>query len=853
MNYSKWLMLTLFILLAAGCSGGGGDGTSETYTGDIQGPGTVQEGKSVEFSLGREVSTTGLSCQWAVDPSLIGSFSNQGVSVVTFTAANVTEDTAAKIRVVITRENVNPMVLSRDIVIREQSSKPSPNEDPSSLNQPPEAVAHAEPRMIHPGQEIQFFDHSTDPDGPDDIVLWEWDVSFDPSVGFQVDYQEQMPMVTFSEIGDWLVQLRVTDTDGNTDMLDVRLSITVTTGALDPVARAVSSPLKQIVCEPVQFQNNGSYSPDGRTIVSYEWDWDSDGTYDQEGLFAEHTWYEMGTYQVQFRATDELGATCELQVPLEVEIQNSLPVAIAEVSRTTCKVGEYVYFRAYDSYDTDCNGGIIHHEWDFENDGVFDIDDDYFSHQFSEYGIYHVQLRVTDDEGETVTLEELIEITVQPGIAITWGGTGEDCGSGIATDSSGNVYVTGSGNGTVDFDPSILVSEHDLDRDAFLSKFNPDGEFLWVRCFEGDGSMAKGVAVDSSDNVYVTGNFNGSVDFDPGSLTDVRQGNSDCFLTRFSQDGEYQWTRTWGGMNGDGSLGIAVTHAGNVYVTGRFLADIDFGSGLDPLTSNGDFDAYICKFNSSGVPLWARSWGDISADQGYGIASDNVGNAYVTGSYQGTVDFDPGPGTDEQISDGLNTFLVKFEPFGGFCWARTWTADEGYGVTTDSQNNVMVTGYFEDTADFDPGPDEDNYDDEGCYVIKFNSMGVRAWARIWGPAVIPGCGDPGYGITTGPDDHIYVTGSFEGTVDFYPGSGTYYGTGGGAYLSEFNSQGGFIQGRTWGESDSDTDTGWAVAVDNQGAVYVTGEFYNTADFNSNYNYDEDHTSNGMSDVFLCMF
>jgi len=545
------------------------------------------------------------------------------------------------------------------------------------------------------------------------------------------------------------------------------------------------------------------------------------------------------------------------------------PVAKAKAEPNPQTAGQSVHFMDDSSYDPD-GGAITKYEWDWENDGTYDSatgPDKY--HSWSTPGTYYVQFRVTDDEGETDTLDQPLEIVIetQPsgnGWARTWGGSdGFDEGYAVAVDGSGNVYVTGYFKGTVDFDPGSGVDNHSSGgRDAFLSKFDSSGAFKWARTWGGSGDdYGHGVAVDGSGNVFVTGWFPGTVDFDPGGGVDNHSaGYIDVFLSKFDSSGAFKWARTWGGgSHGEIGYSVAVDGSGNVYVTGPFYgtADFDPGSGVDNHTSNGEDDVFLSQLDTSGTFKWARTWGGSDWDEGFGVAVDGSGNVYVSGYLRGTVDFDPGSGVDNHTSNGTrDVFLSKFDSSGDFEWARTWGGsdwDEGCGVAVDGSGNVYVTGEFHDTVDFDTGSGVDNHTsnaEEDVFLSKFDSSGDFKWARTWGGSI---WWDHGCGVAVDASGNVYVTSDFQDTVDFDPGGGVDNRTSNGyddVFLSKFDSSGASKWARTWGGSDY--DYGHGVAVDGSGNVYVTGEFNGTVDFDPGSGVDN-HTSNGNCDVFLSKF
>ena len=363
--------------------------------------------------------------------------------------------------------------------------------------------------------------------------------------------------------------------------------------------------------------------------------------------------------------------------------------------------------------------------------------------------------------------------------AKSMGGTNYDKGYSIAVDPSGNVHTIGGFYGTVDFDPSELSGFYLNSAggsDIFVSKLNSSGNFVWARRMGGTNfDSGTGIAVDSSGNVYTTGSFRDIADFDPGAgiVNLIGAGVDDIFVSKLNSGGNFVWAKGIGGSDYDYGNGIAVDLSGNVYTTGSYLGTVDFDSeaGVFNLTSAGGHDIFVSKLNSGGNFVWAKSMGGVDGDYGNGIAVDSSGNVYTTGYFGATADFDPGTGTANLTSMGVDDiFVSKLDGSGNFAWARGMGGtdyDSGYGIATDSNGNVYTTGHFSGTADFDPNSSTVNLISAGSYdifVSKLDNGGNFVWAKNMG-----GIGsDYGYGIATDSSGNVYTTGSFSSTADFDP-------------------------------------------------------------------------------------
>ncbi len=432
------------------------------------------------------------------------------------------------------------------------------------------------------------------------------------------------------------------------------------------------------------------------------------------------------------------------------------------------------------------------------------------------------------------------------------GSTGAESANAVATDSAGNVYTAGTFSGTVDFDPGAGTANlTGAGGTLFVTKVGSNGALLWARNF-GPGSGAagggsvNGIAVDSTGNVYTTGRFYASADFDPGSGTANLTGiDHEVFVSKLDSSGNFVWAKSKGGggpsVQSDSGNAIAVDGSGNVYSTG-FLGFF------------GDWNAFVWKLDSAGNTAWTKLTESSSSttDVALGIAVDASGSVYTTGYFNGTVDFDPGSGTANLISaGGSDAFVWKLTSAGNFAWAKRMggtSADSARGIGVDGSGNIYTTGIFEGTTDFDPSAGISNLISAGitdAFVSKLDSNGNHVWARSVG-----GSGnDKGNGIAVDSTGNVYSTGYFEGTADFDPGTGVSNLISAGTtdvFVSRLDSNGNHVWSRSVGGSGDDGGNG--IAVDSTGIVYTAGKFSETVDFDPGFG-TATRTSAGFSDAF----
>lgn len=449
------------------------------------------------------------------------------------------------------------------------------------------------------------------------------------------------------------------------------------------------------------------------------------------------------------------------------------------------------------------------------------------------------------------------------------GGIGNDALRSIAIDHSGNIYSTGSFSGTVDFDPGVSVFNLTASSwNGYITKFDALGNFVWAKQLNSNVScFPSGLALDLFDNLCITGLYNGTCDFDPGSGLFTQTSNSsssDCFICKLDPSGDLVWVRSIGGSQNDFGKGIVVDLANNLLVCGVFQDVVDFDSGAGTYTLNAPggsspmFDAFVCKLNMAGQFVWAKQFTSSGYEMSNSIATDNVGNVYTTGVFNSTsTDFDPGVGSFTLSSQGGlfgDNFVSKLDSLGNFIWAKQLTGsgeEEAFDITVDVSGSVLTCGYFNGTADFDPGPGTYTlYGGTGSlkngFINKLDSQGNFLWTTSIGSTGA----DISTSIRTDALNNVYTIGSFQNLVDFDSGPGTFTLSSANkdCFLLKLDGAGNFNTAFKLGGSG--VLSGEAVRTDTYGNIYIAGNFNSpNADFDpgvATYSF----SSSGNDDLFL---
>jgi hypothetical protein len=422
-------------------------------------------------------------------------------------------------------------------------------------------------------------------------------------------------------------------------------------------------------------------------------------------------------------------------------------------------------------------------------------------------------------------------------------------------------------------------------------------DWLWAQQGGGvGGDLAYGLYVDADGNSYITGYFQGEATFGTTSL--VSNGDIDLFVAKLDSSGNYIWIKGVGGVGADSGTEITVDDSGNVYVTGKisgvavfdeitltsngnedmFVAKYDTsgtavwainagsymalgtGIGLDAdgyiyvsgwfkesisidgnnINSFGSVDIILAKFDPLGNAVWVKAAGGIYADFAFGLAVDGVGNSYITGSFNGQCTFED----TTLVSDGIypDMYIAKYDVLGNAVWARRAGGprlEDGRAVRLDESQNVYVTGQFQD---FIPMTTDSLIAEEvDIFVLKYDAAGELVWGEgMGGPN-----NDAGLDLAIDTDGNLYITGAFAETAQFGNVSISSFGDVD-VFVVKYDEMGNFL----WVESVGGTldDTGHGIVVDSIGSIYVAGFCSGTVAFgNNSLIFDDDY------DAFIAKF
>jgi len=360
-----------------------------------------------------------------------------------------------------------------------------------------------------------------------------------------------------------------------------------------------------------------------------------------------------------------------------------------------------------------------------------------------------------------------------------FGTSAEDSGRSVALDASGNVYIVGDTQGSLDGTNAGSF-------DGYVRKYNSSGTYQWTLQFgTSSEDRAEGIGVDASGNIYVAGQT-------AGALSGMNAGSSDGFLRKYNSSRAHQWTQQFGTSSADVVEALAIGANGTIYVAGQT-------AGALVGTNAGGQDAFVRAYNAAGGHLWTQQFGTSTNDVAFGLGPDPSGAIYVSGNTDGSLS-----GTS---AGGQDSFVRKYASDGTPGWIQqfgTSVIDLGRGVAVDASANVYMVGF---TTGSLGGTNAGNYD---AYLRKWDSSGTHIWTQQYGTSVQ----DYAQDVAISPTGNVLVTGYTQGAL---------VGTNAGmtdAYARKFNSGGTHQWTQQWGTATQ--DLGFGVVVDANANVYAVG-------------------------------
>lgn len=391
----------------------------------------------------------------------------------------------------------------------------------------------------------------------------------------------------------------------------------------------------------------------------------------------------------------------------------------------------------------------------------------------------------------------------------------------------------------------------------FLLKFVSQPTLAWAKNIGSGNDMGYSITVDASNNIYTTGYFTGTADFDPGPgiFTLTSNGGQDIFISKIDQSGNFVWAKSNGSFSNDIGSSISVNSLGEVYISGYFSGPLDLDPGIGTNTVNfiGSTDFFVLKLSPSGNFNWGYGFGDTGNDFAHSTAIDGSGNLIIGGYFTGTVDFDPSAGINSisTTSFSADAYILNLSSSGTFNWVKSFGGDNTdriFSVAIDQIGNIYSTGQFYGVGDFDPSGGTYTLSTFGNqsdpFITKFDPSGNFIWAKNFiGPSF-----DYGSCITVDASGNVYTTGSFGGTTDFDPGVGTFTLNATSSqccFISKLDPSGNFI----WAKSMNNNGPGLALSLNALGQLYIGATFTGTIDLDPGVS-TQTVLSAGLADIFL---
>lgn len=448
--------------------------------------------------------------------------------------------------------------------------------------------------------------------------------------------------------------------------------------------------------------------------------------------------------------------------------------------------------------------------------------------------------------------------------AVSFGNTNEEQVFASAQAADGSLYLTGEFSGTLDADPGpgVFTLTAVSGIDAYLTKFDSTGQFLWAVSFGGTGLQSgRAITCDASGDVLVGGSYDGAFDADPGVgvNTVAVLGYLDVFLIRLNSSGNFIWAKAVGGGGTAAVFDLETDAAGHIYAAGSFNSSNDFDSGpgvftMVPVPANGNSDCFVLKLTASGNFIRAFQFGGNGQDEIWSIDELN-GKIALTGYFHTVADLDPSASVFFVGSAGsADVFVMLADSTGLFLHGAAWggtSVDEGTSVVFSSTGDLLVAGNYQNNVDFDGAGSLPSVTSAGSFDVFLVSMDT-AFAFHYAHS-IGGAGNDFFPQTAVRQNGSFYLGyTFQSVVDADPGVLISSLTSNGlsdVAVSRFDASGNFLWAQSFGGTSGDRLKTLNATAD--GKLFTAGQFTGTCDFDpSPAVFSLTSASAGFEDVFL---
>lgn len=369
-----------------------------------------------------------------------------------------------------------------------------------------------------------------------------------------------------------------------------------------------------------------------------------------------------------------------------------------------------------------------------------------------------------------------------------YGGSGDDQAYSVSTDNSGNIYLVGFTSSIANIASGGFQNTYGGgSNDAFIVKFNSDGNRIWSSYFGGESEdQAWGVTTDLNGNVFMCGNTVSNFSISSNGFQNIISGGGDSFLVKFDSVGNRIWSTYYGGMASEYGTCVITDISNNVYLGGYTNSTSGISSLGYQNTLAGDVDAFLVKFNPSGSRVWGSYFGGVGSDSGTSLSSDGS-NIYFSGFTNSTSNIAQN-GFQNSFGGGvIDAFIAKFSIAGSLSWSTYYGGQgEEYGVVSnDNSGNIILSGYTNSSDNISFGGFQDSIGgNNDLYFSIFDINGVQICSSYFG-----GINNEWGGHAISDNNEIYLVG-FTNTTNGFVGGGfqsTYNGGNSDFLLAKVNS------------------------------------------------------------------